>query len=176
MPKSKCELWNQQFASVYVFKKLSLIWTKWVKNLLSCWVTTQGFLTLEHTHFIKCYKDTSPRSSPSLTDWHVTAGNQTQTSAVDGEHSWKEPFEQLILLLFVTCTMSYFNWFEGENTIVCGWNSLGLTRSLMECGSMSMRVMRGNSTSIRLFWEFFSCNQLVKRQSGYSGSSSPAIN
>jgi hypothetical protein len=46
---------------------------------------------------------------------------------------------------------------------------------LMECGSMSMRVMRGNSTSIRLFWEFFSCNQLIKRRSDYSESSSPTI-
>jgi len=53
-----------------------------------------------------------PRSSLSSTrapqDKHVPAGNRTLAACVTGEHSSKELFEQLMLLLFGTSTASIF--------------------------------------------------------------------
>jgi hypothetical protein len=50
------------------------------------------------------YEETCPRSSPFSTsaprDKHVSAENRTRPACVTGEHSSKEPFKQLMLLLF----------------------------------------------------------------------------
>jgi len=46
----------------------------------------------------------SPSFNRAAQEKHVSAGNRTQVAYVAGEHSSKELFEQLMILLFGTST------------------------------------------------------------------------